>query len=109
MRQSRFGIGSCLTFAGALGLGCVALFIVESLKPTRPINHMDIGAAIIPLITAIGFAVLMAAMQMVGIALGIVGLRQVSRPRWPAQLGTVLNGAGLLCMVIVIAILVTRL
>jgi hypothetical protein len=109
MRQSGFGIGSCLTFSGALGVGCAALFIVESLKPTQPINHMDFGAALIPLMTAIGFAVLIAIMQIVGLALGIVGLCRVSPLRWPAQLGTVLNGGGLLCMVILIAILVTRL
>jgi hypothetical protein len=109
VRQSGFGIGSCLTFAGALGLGCAALVIVEYLKPTRPINHMDFSAALIPLMTAIGFAVLISILHIVGLALGIIGLRHVSPVRWPAQLGTVLNGGGLVCMVILIAILVTRL
>ena len=109
MRDSGFGIGSCLTFSGALVLACAAWFIVESSKPTRPINHMDFAAALIPLMTAIGFAVLIAIMQIVGVALGIVGLRQPSRPKWAAQLGTVLNGGGLLCTVIVIAALVTEL
>lgn len=109
MRDSYFGIGSCLTFSGALVLACAAWLIVESLKPTRPINHMDLAAALIPLMTAIGFSVLIAIMQIVGLALGIVGLRKPSRPKWAAQLGTLLNGGGLLCTVIVIAALVSKL
>ncbi len=109
MRRSKFGIASCSTFAGALVLGCIALLLVESLKPTRPINHMDFASALIPLMTATGFAVLIAIIQIVGVALGIVGLRQPSQPKRAAQLGTVLNGGGLLCTVIVIAALVTQL
>ena len=109
MRQSGFGIGSCLTFTGALGLACAAWFIIESLKPTRPINHMDMGAGVTALLVAGGFGVLITLIQIVGLTLGIVRLRQVSRPRWAAQLGTVLNGGGLLCLVIVIATLVRRL
>lgn len=99
MKQSGYGIGSCLTFAGALALGCTGWFILAGLRPARPVNHMDVGAGLTALLVAGGFAIVMAIVQIVGLALGIVGLRQAARSRLAAQVGTAFNGLGLLCIV----------
>lgn len=98
-----------MMFAGSLVLGCIALFVVHALKPKQPINHMNLGAVLIPWMTSVAFAVVIALMQLVGMVLGIVGLRRVSQPTGAAQLGTVSNGIGLVFMVLVFALLAAQL
>ena len=99
MKQSGFGISSCLTFAAALALGCTAWFIISGMRPTRPINHMDMGAGVTALLVAGGFGALILIIAIVGLALGIVGLRQTTRGRLAAKIGTAFNGLGLLGIV----------
>lgn len=98
MRQSWFGISSCLAFLIALALAFIAWFIIDTMKPTRR-GHMDMSGVAIQAVAVIT-AALIALVQLFGIVLGIVGLRQNTRARSAAKVGLVLNGAGVLCTII---------
>jgi hypothetical protein len=106
MRQSWFGIGSCLSFLSALVLTFIAWLISDAMKPSRP-SHMDMSGVAILFVGVIS-AVLIGLTQLIGVVLGIIGLRQTVTARSAAQVGTVVNGVGLLCTIVVALVLLLR-
>jgi hypothetical protein len=106
MKQSWFGIGSCLAFVSAVTLAVIAWLAVIALKPAQP-SHMDMSGVAILFVVAIA-GVVITIVQLVGVVLGIVGLRQAAIARSAAHVGTVLNGVGLLCSIIATLVLCYR-
>lgn len=103
MRQSWFGISSCLAFLSALALAFIGWLIIDGMMSARP-SHMDMSGVAI-LFIAVVFAALITLVQLVGMVLGIVGLRQNTRARSAAQVGAILNGVGVLCTIITALVL----
>ena len=105
MKQSGFGIASCLTFAGGLVLAIGGWVIINGLgRPPR--NHMDFGTAYQNLFIAGGLMLLIAIVEVVGLILGIIGLCQAARSKLAAKIGTVFNSLGLLISVALVVLLV---
>ena len=106
MRQSWYGIGSCLAFVIAATLAIIARLAIIAMKPVKP-NHMDMSGVAILFIAVIAIVVI-AIVQCVGVVIGIVGLRQVTKARSAAHVGAMLNGVGLLCTIIAGLVLYLR-
>ena len=93
MKQSWFGISSCLAFLSQPALVLIAWLTVNALRPSKP-SHMDMSGVAV-LFAMIGFTLLIAITQIIGLAIGIVEFRTSA-----ARIGMVLNGSGLLCTVV---------
>jgi hypothetical protein len=101
MKPSGFGIASCIVFVGALALGVAGWVVVRQMPSAS--NHMDMGAGFQKLLVTGGFMSGVAIVQVVGVVLGVAGLRQRERSRMAAQCGVALNALGLF---VVVALLV---
>lgn len=65
---------------------------------------MDMGAGFQKLLVAGGFAVVIALVEIIGVVLGAVGLRQAEQGRLAAQVGTAFNALGLFVIVALLVV-----